>query len=138
MPSFDAGAVVEPLAWDFTAFKAGEGVVPEPSDEKLAAFARDMMALAQQEGKAELKALADAGDDQEKVLAAIAAMPEDVLSSAKAMIPPYAALCDGSPSAEQLAKLPPRARFAFFAYLAAELRPEASAGAGRPALRSVS
>jgi hypothetical protein len=138
MPSFDAGAVVEPLAWDFTEFKAGKGVVPEPSDALLAAFARDMMSAAQKEGTAELKALADAGDDMEKALAAIAAMPEDVLSSAKAMIPPYAALCSGCPSAEQLGKLPPRVRYAFFAWLAGELRPEASAGAGRPALRSVS
>lgn len=138
MPSFDAGAVVEPLAWDFTAFKAGKGVVPEPSDDLIAVFARGMMAAAQQEGTAELAALAEAGDDQEKALAAIAAMPEDVLSGAKAMIPHYAALCSGSPSAEQLAKLPPRVRYAFFAWLAGELRPEASAGAGKPALRSVS
>lgn len=138
MPSFDAGAVVEPLAWDFTAFKAGKGVVPEPSDELIAVFARGMMSAAQKEGTAELKALAEAGDDLEKALAAIAAMPEDVLSSSKAMIPPYASLCDGSPSAEQLVKLPPRVRYAFFMWLAGELRPEASAGAGKPALRSVS
>lgn len=138
MPSFDAGAVVEPLAWDFTAFKAGKGVIPEPSDERIAAFMKAMMAVAQQEGTAELKALADAGDDEEKMLAAIAALPEDVMSGSKAMIAPYAGLCGGSPTKEQIAKLPPRVRFAFFTWLAGELRPEASSAASKVALRSVS
>jgi hypothetical protein len=140
MPSFDAGAVVEPLNWDFTAFKAGKGTVPEPSDEKIAAFMKATMALAQTEGEAGagLAALADAGEDPEKMLTAIAALPEDVLSGAKALIPAYAALCSGCPSAVQLGKLPPRVRYAFFTWLAGELRPEASAGAGKPALRSVS
>lgn len=138
MPSFNAGTVVEPLEWDFTKYKAGKGVTPEPSDEQLSAFFKAMMAAAQTEGTAELQAITDAGEDQEKMLAAIAALPEDALSGAKAMIAPYAALCSGSPSEAQLAKLPPRVRFAFFTWLSGELRPEASAGAGKPVLRSVS
>jgi len=138
MPGFDAGAVVEPLDWDFTAFKAGKGTVPEPSDAQLGKFIRDVMA-AQQTESASLAPLTEAGDDPEAMLAAIAALPEDVLPGAtKAMIKPYAELCAGHPSEEQLGKLPPRVRVAFFAWLAGELRPEASAGDSKPALRSVS
>lgn len=138
MPSFDAGAVVEPLAWDFTDFKAGKGVVPEPSDEVIAAFQKAMMAAAQKEGAGPLAAIDEAAGDLEKMLAAIAALPEDALSGSKAMIPAYAALCSGCPSEAQLTKLPPRARYAFFAWLAGELNPEAAGAASRPALRSVS
>lgn len=138
MPGFDAGAVVEPLDWDFTAFKAGKGTVPEPSDARLGKFIRDVM-LAQSTETTALAPLTEAGDDPEKMLAAIAALPEDVLPGAtKAMIKPYAELCDGSPSEAQLTKLPPRVRVAFFTWLAGELRPEASAGDSKPALRSVS
>jgi hypothetical protein len=129
---------VEPLDWDFTAFKAGKGTVPEPSDERLGKFIRDVMAA--QEGQtASLAGLTEAGDDTEKMLAAIAALPEDALPGAtKAMIKPYADLCDGSPTEDQLGKLPPRVRVAFFAWLAGELRPEASSAGSKPALRSVS
>ena len=138
MPGFDAGTVVEPLDWDFTAFNAGKGTVPEPSDERLSTFIRDVMKAQTSETTA-LAGLTDAGEDPEKMLAAIAELPEDVLPGVtKAMIAPYAALCDGSPTEEQLTKLPPRVRVAFFSWLAGELRPEASAGDSKPALRSVS
>jgi hypothetical protein len=138
MPGFDAGTVVEPLDWDFTAFKAGKGTVPEPSDERLGKFLRDVMA-AQSSESASLAPLTEAGDDTEKLLAAIAALPEDALPGAtKAMIKPYADLCDGSPTEDQLTKLPPRVRVAFFSWLAGELRPEASSAGSKPALRSVS
>ena len=138
MPGFDAGTVVEPLDWDFTAFGAGKGTVPEPSDARLGTFIRDVM-KAQSTESASLAPLTEAGDDPEKVLAAIAALPEDVLPGAtKAMIKPYAALCDGSPTEAQLGKLPPRVRVAFFSWLAGELRPEASAGDSKPALKAVS
>lgn len=138
MPGFDAGTVVEPLDWDFTAFGAGKGTVPEPSDARLGKFIREVM-QAQQTESASLAPLTAAGDDPEAVLAAIAALPEDVLPGATmAMIKPYADLCDGSPTEAQLTKLPPRVRVAFFAWLAGELRPEASSAASTPALRSVS
>lgn len=138
MPGFDAGTVVEPLDWDFTAFKAGKGTVPEPSDTQLGKFIRDVMRAQTSETTA-LAPIAEAGDDPEKMLAAIAALPEDVLPGAtKAMIKPYADLCAGHPSEEQLTKLPPRVRVAFFTWLAGELRPEASSAGSPPALRSVS
>lgn len=138
MPGFDAGTVVEPLDWDFTAFGAGKGTVPEPSDARLGKFIRDVMAAQTAETTA-LAPLTDAAGDPEKVLAAIAKLPEDALiGGAEAMIKPYAELCDGSPTEAQMAKLPPRVRVAFFGWLAGELRPEASAGDSQPALRSVS
>src|SRR5450755_895865 len=138
MPGFDAGTVVEPLDWNFDAFGGGRGTVPEPSDERLSTFIRDVMKAQTSETTA-LAGLTDAGEDPEEMLAAIAELPEDVLPGVtKAMIAPYAALCDGSPTEEQLTKLPPRVRVAFFSWLAGELRPEASAGDSKPALRSVS
>ena len=138
MPAFDSGSVVEPLDWDFTHYGAGKGTVPEPSEKKLSKFLTDLT-VAQAGAAGAMAPVEEAGNDPEKLLAAIAALPEGQLPSVMSVLTkPYADLCGGSPSAAQIGKLPPRVRLAFFTWLAGELNPEASGAASRPALRSVS
>jgi hypothetical protein len=138
MPGFDSGTVVDPLDWDFTAHGAGKGTVPEPSEKRLNKFLTDLT-VAQQGAQEALAGVTAAGNDPEKMLAAIAELPDGALPSVTSVLTkPYAELCGGSPTLAQLNKLPPRVRLAFFAWLGGELNPEAGSAASPPALRSVS
>lgn len=138
MPAFDSGTVVEPLEWDFTKYNAGTGTVPEPSEKRLEKFITDL-AVAQAKNATVMAGVEEAGTDPEKLLAAIAALPEGQLPSVLSVLTkPYADLCGGSPTLAQLTKLPPRVRLAFFGWLGGEFNPEAGGAASRPALRSVS
>jgi hypothetical protein len=163
MASFDAGGVVEPLDYDFTAMAAAphsitglagvKGTIREPTSVQvqtwLTANAKEMQQL-RQEGGAE-----QAGPKPESAADGAAELPDaavtDALLAGLAEVDPkkvraarlrqakiYSALCSGEPTAEQLALLPHRIMNAFADWLSREvLDPEAVTGAGRPPLQIV-
>lgn len=137
MPKFTAGEVVEPLQFDWNPHYDLTGTIAEPSEAQLEKFLTDIMAV-QQEAEKQVKAL-EGVTDPAKLAKAMARLPEgSIVKQLQKMNKPYADLCSGFPSEEQIAKLPPRVRLAFFAWLGAELRPEASGAASSPAPASVS
>lgn len=156
---FDAGAVVQPLDWTFvkiTNDTADQGTIPEPSDKAIdkhfTAIATAMRTLMRGAGLEDVK---DA--TPQDVLVAVADLPEDTELGLEefneAITNAYAELCGakwqevgdqrilvgGSPSLDQLMKLPRRIRLHFYAWLMSELRPNLG-GAGsttQPNLRIV-
>lgn len=131
MPTFDAGKYAEALDFDFR--KAGvdaHGTIPEPTDTMIGAYLeavkkaftglaplRDIEAGKMSEA-AMLQAL-------EKVDADEFVRVMDELSQAAA------ALCGGTPTLEQIRRLPLRVRQHFFYYLQSEVaNPEVEPGDG--------
>jgi hypothetical protein len=137
MPSFDALQVVEPLKFSFNPYFDLEGTIPEPSDVQLAKFFADMIEVSKTATEAAQDFSPSSSPDQ--LLAAIAKLPDgSVAGMMSRMNKPYADLCSGFPSEEQLGKLPPRVRLAFFAWLGGELNPEGSGAVSSPAPQSAS
>jgi hypothetical protein len=137
VPSFDALQVVEPLQFTFVPYMDLTGTVPEPSEAQLGKFFADMIEVSKTAAEA-VQGL-DASSSPDQMLAAIAKLPDGgVAGMMSRMNRPYADLCSGFPSEEQLGKLPPRVRLAFFAWLSGELNPEASGAVSSPAPQSAS
>jgi hypothetical protein len=131
MPNFDALKVVEPLQFSFEPYLDLKGTIPEPSEAQLTAFFEAMVNVQKQAPKA-LKGID--GGDPEKMMTALGKLPEGSLGGMLARLnKPYSDLCSGFPSEEQIGKLPPRVRLAFFAWLSGELNPEASGAGSIPA-----
>jgi hypothetical protein len=132
---FDAGTVVEPLDWDFTAFNAGQGTIPEPTDKAIDTMFKDLAKITRTLGEAAGLAAADVAPGQ--MVALMANLPEDadlgISDLMSEMSKVFAKLCSNSPSATQLNKLPMRIRMRFFVWLAGELRPEDFGGASMTA-----
>jgi hypothetical protein len=129
MAGFDAGAVVEPLDWDFTKITKDpkdKGTVPEPTDRQIEAMFKDVAKLAK-----ELSAKAGLNSGEatpEQLMIAMADLPDDVEIGFSDMLDGmskiFGKLCKNQPSKTQLDKLPMRIRMRFFIWLAQELRPE--------------
>jgi hypothetical protein len=145
MPTFDAGAVVESLDWDFTSPKIGvpelrkaKGVIPEPTDAAIGRFLDGLKTLytsARESMTADLPE--DASPDQ--MLDALASLTGDVFVKFMADTAGlFAELCSSSPSKEQLLLLPLRVRVKFFAWVQGQVvNPEAETGDGMAAVRSL-
>lgn len=128
MPKFEALQVVEPLEFNWNPYYDLAGTIPEPSEDQLGQFFTDIMEVQKNTAKS-MKGIAP-DTPPEKMMAAMAKLPDGSLAGMlAAMNKPYAALCSGFPSEEQIGKLPPRVRLAFFTWLGGELNPERS-GAG--------
>jgi hypothetical protein len=148
MAGFDAGGIVSPLDWDFTAMAkpphdiAGlanaKGTIREPTSLQVEKFLdtsrRDL--LRQRRELAE-QGLADTdGMTQDQILEAHAAIdPAAAATRAKAArkraAESLSALCSGEPSAATLLLLPHRILIAFGEWITDEvLSPEAAAGGG--------
>ena len=129
MSGFDAGAVVKPLDYLFHAFGGPDGTVPEPTDAQLETYSRSQAAW-RQRARSLLPDLEDVKPADFD--AALLALPEDAsLDLARAQTAIYADLCSGTPSPDDLMKLPRRIRFKFYQWLDGELSdPEAVAGGG--------
>lgn len=134
---FNAGEVVKPLDWDFTAFEAGKGTVPEPSDRDIERLFQDLSKVSR-----EVMGIAGLGEaaenaDPERVMQAMADMPEELGISklVAGFTKAFAKLCKDQPTAIQLNKLPMRVRMRFYMWLAEELRPEAVGAGSMPPLQ---
>lgn len=137
MPKFEALAVVEPLEFNWNPYYDLEGTIPEPTEEQLGQFFTDIMDVQKQTAKS-MKGI-DPAASPEKMMAVLAKLPDGSLAALLArMNKPYADLCSGFPSEEQIGKLPPRVRLAFFTWLGGELNPERSGAGLIPAPTSVS
>lgn len=154
MASFDAGNVVEPLAYDFSAMANPppdgcgikgladvKGVIREPTDAQIMTFGKAMIAYEQrlaQMNRRPARPPDDATDEQyeqyyEKFLEAQAAFSEaaDEAGLPKLQAEIFSALCSGKPTVAQILLLPRRIRNPFYEWLRKEvLNPEAAAGDG--------
>ena len=140
MPSFDAGAVVEALDWDFT--KAGvkaKGTVPEPSDAAIGKFLDDVKTLYAKAQGSGLAVETNGDLTPEQMLDALSGITGDAYVEFMASLAEiFAALCSDKPSKDNLLALPMRVRVKFYAWVQEEVvSPEAGTGAGTVALRSV-
>jgi hypothetical protein len=155
---FNAGNVVSPLDYDFSAMAEAphnikelaecKGVIAEPSSVQLQAF---QTANAKELQRIRKEAGAPDGEDDAPDGAVSAGVISDALLARLADVDPkkveaarlrqakiYAAVCSGTPSAETLGFLPHRIMNAFAEWLSDELmNPEAKAGDGKPPLTIV-
>lgn len=161
MAAFDAGTALDPMDWDFSKYDAGTGTVPEPSDVEIERFLKKYRVMAtsvmqnaaaqlDQQMRDDIKKRAKVVEDQEnaQVLSlddALEVMKQVDITAAdvspaivNAMADLVVTITKGSPSKEQLLKLPNRVRGAFYGWLIGQLTdPEFSAAATRPALSLV-
>lgn len=134
MPGFNAGAVVEKLEYDFSAFGGGSGVIAEPSDKLLGDFMaglKDIAALAQ-------KLVPDLDGIPDDPAPADIAVVLDQLDTdsyvqvMEKMAALHSALCSGTPAEEDILRVPPRIRMLFYGWLQREvMNPEPLPGAGK-------
>lgn len=137
MPKFDASAVADPLEYDFTTvkgykYKSAHGVIPEPTDDQIAAFIDEIRGMMKDAGSI-------TGADTDMDITNPAAFfgqldsydPQKFLGVFQGVTRAYANLCSGHPSADQISALPLRIRVRFFAWVMEEVvSPEAGTGAG--------
>src|SRR5215467_8722068 len=118
MPSFDAGAVVESLDWDFT--KAGvkaKGVVPEPTDAAIGRFLDGLKKLYEE---AQKTLTADVPDNAtaEQMLDALNQLTGDAFVKFMADTAGlFGELCSNKPDKDTLLQLPLRVRVAFYGWI---------------------
>jgi hypothetical protein len=150
MAGFDAGAVVEPLDYDFTTIKAisddvravlqnAKGTIREPSDAAVQRLIRSQLAAAREIGIT--PETVDPTDQKAMVelARAVAKQPEEKISQMSGrMVGAAAELCDGAPTLEEIQALPQRIQNAFIAWLIGTLtNPEFAAGGTKPSLAVV-
>lgn len=133
MAGFDAGALVEPLDYDFKPFCPEiKGTVPEPSDKLIEAFLTKLKEIMSEASKEFESAEGMTDEDPEAFLEALSSLdPKMVTGTIAKMARAYAALCSNQPSYAELMKAPMRVRILFFRWVQQEIfSPEAKTGAG--------
>lgn len=117
MPKFDASRAVTVLDYDFNKFGAGKGITPEPSDAQIFRYSKLMADLGAELGISET--------DPKKIAEFAASITEeDMMEQALKQAEITAELCSDQPSRDDLMKLPPRVRAAFYGWLSEHLNPE--------------
>lgn len=130
MAQFTAETVVEALEYTLLPYVDSKGVIPEPSTLQVQAF-MNAQATERERLRKELAGLPD-DEPLEATLKRLGS--KQVEAAVKRNAQMYAALCSGTPSAEELAALPHRIFAAFAAWVSEQiLNPEAVSGAGRTA-----
>ncbi len=118
--SYDA---IEKIEYDFTSipnnsgsgFCSGKGVIPEPTQPVLEAYAagiKKLYGLDDEDGKQEIEEAMEAGDSAAKTDG----------EEAPGLMALTAALCQNSPSEAELDELPNRAKLAFMKWIYGELQ----------------
>jgi len=132
MAKFDAGSVVDPLEYDFTTVtgykhRTAKGTIPEPSEEKIAAFLTSLRDTMKDTNGADV----DLTDPSVFLAQLDQYDPDKFLSLYRSISVACAELCSGHPTAQQISDLPLRIRMQFFKWLFGEvMSPEAKTGAG--------
>lgn len=149
---FDASNAVAALDWDFTAFGAGQGTSPEPSDEMIERYKRKQMRLAtavvEQVALTQKQIEADDKEVQivntlplKEALSAIASLDGDSELNTLAirqLAQIVAEVLSDKPTADQILALPSRVRAAFFGWVAGQLLdPKSYASGMRPTPRAL-
>ena len=130
MSGFDAGALVEPLNYNFAPFCPEiSGTIPEPTDKQIETFLAKIKTIMETANKG-IGGLSD--DDPDAFLEALSSMdPKVVTGTIRDMARAYAELCSRNPSFEDLMKAPMRVRILFFRWVQQEVfSPEVRTGAG--------
>lgn len=130
--TFDAG-IFGTLRYDFKKWGGKQASIPDPSDELIEQFAKDMRGIMREFGGEEID---DDATDEE----VLEAMADDsrlqIVEAQRAMCGAMANLCQESPSAEELLALPLRVRTSFSQWLQRKLTSPEAEGAGSSTVRS--
>lgn len=121
MPKFDAGKAVPDLEYDFRKYGGGKGTIPEPSDEIMAKYSRDMAVLANEVSGEDI----DPTDIRAVMRAAAEVSESELIEQQEQAAEITAELCQKTPNKDDLMGLPPRVRRAFYGWLNGQLNPEA-------------
>jgi hypothetical protein len=117
--AFVAGDEIDTLTFDFTRYaKGAKGVIPEPTTEKLRAFQKGLKAVIRESLKNTKEPPANetqlesmkriiGADDTDELAVMVEARTFELISD----------LCSGTPSVEQLQKIPYRVQQAFVGWL---------------------
>ncbi len=130
---FNAGEVLEPLDYDFSAFGGPVGVIPEPSSGAVKDYFRAMKNLAKEARKfkdieAKLGNIDDVSDEElAERMATIDEAEEGADELQRAQKEALAALCSNTPSFDELDRLPFRIFTAFNKWLVGEINPKTAA-----------
>lgn len=126
MAGFIAKDALDPFPYDLAPYADAKGSVPEPSDELVRAFYAGLgNALEGALGKDRLEGIDLTEPDEVRKL--MGQLTEDDLKAMQGqMLDLHAAVCDGSPSREELEALPYRLKQHFYGMLQAWLSPEGS------------
>lgn len=136
MAGFKAEGVVEALDWDFAPYVAARGTIPEPTDTQIAEFLTGIKAVVK-EVQADIPDM-EATDPAALLQAMEDLDPAKTIEAVGKMCGVYAALCSGTPTAEQIQALPMRIRTIFFTWLQAEvMSPEVVSPGGNGQVRSL-
>lgn len=122
MAGFDAGSAVEPMDYDFTTVKGGQGkgTVPEPSTAEMKTFQRDFAAIMR-----DAKALELSDDEAAKLSKEEFDTLQDQMDEiADRLDEAVSVLCHNTPSKEEVATLPFRIKTAFSKWLMEQFSPE--------------
>lgn len=139
---FDASQAVEPLDYDFTQYAPdARGVIPEPSQDLLDQFERASNAGTNELGldqAQQMRISAAVASDSPDLARLLADLPAEIIermqdpnfraATRERMLDAMAELCQGTPSRDEIAALPPRVREAFQNWLALKF----FQGAGNP------
>lgn len=126
---FDAGEAVTSLDWDFTKFNAGKGTTAEPSTQAVELFHKKYVAFARAVNNEFGTPHPEREEDSPEPMsfkAALEAISSIDISSLTEetdgiFLEMVAEVCGGSPSLEQLRKLPIRVQTAFCGWIVAQL-----------------
>jgi hypothetical protein len=140
MPKFNAGAVSEPLEYDFSeAGVPARGVIKEPKDKAIAEYLADLQRAMSNLNKA---ISLPEGTDTSNPVAVMEALdrlsPDDFVKTIDEIAKAAAKLCGGQPTLIEIRALPLRVRREFFAWLQQEVvNPEAGSGGGQAVIHSL-
>jgi len=110
MAKFDAGASVDTLDYDFTAYVEGaKGVIPEPTNAQIEALRAHLASVMPTREDETGRTVLDIGELSKRI--------EEGSDLEGALMAAIAEFCSNTPSAEQLAALPYRAQRAFLGWL---------------------
>lgn len=127
MPKFDASSIGGELEYDFSKWGGSKGVIPEPPRFAVSRMLKRVDELFESLG---LRKKEDKGvETPEDVINTMEKVSEEEVfeKMAAGLVEILAEVCDGSPSKEDLEKLPYRPMQGFFGYLMGELtNPEVS------------
>lgn len=131
MAKFDAGTAVDPLDYDFSAYKGPVGTIPEPSTKQVNDFfkamknmVKDVRKLSRDAGPKDVDPDNLTDEDLETISDQIDAAGEVAEKYQAQTREILAELCSNEPSADDLALLPQRVLGAFSSWLVGELRPK--------------
>ena len=137
MAKFNAGSVIEPMSYDFTAYGGGEGIIPEPSTKQVETMFNDIRRLVltlKEEVKdisgVDITNLENASTDDvpEEAVKALETMGESLMSKQQdALAAILAQVCSDRPNQLELTQLPYRVFAAFQKWLMGEIRPNPQA-----------